>query len=348
MTTSPIAKGWRYQGPALLPFPPVSGPKDPPHLTHPPVEIRRYASRSTTYRGFMGPSTLRAEDFGPSRGVDIRHAEADRPSAIAIHESCHAVVAARVGVAIDRAWINNGRGQVEYARTDYDRDYDRRDLTRLTTLCAGRIGTDLAGMSVDDGQDWADALTIMRSRYDGNHLLAEAKIAARTIITGNWAAVEDIARRLDRFGELDGREIRAIVDTHRVGDLASLEASPELPPSNTTPNPSTKTVGEVARLKKQKQTGSKAINGTDDVAALDGGEDLPAEDSEDDVNLLEDDEEALAAKAAKKTDVLAGGRIIGNVYYMRDGRFIAVRVRGRRRTRLGRVFRSSDGAARAV
>jgi hypothetical protein len=224
----------------------------------------------------------------------------------------------------------------------------------MTVLCAGRIGTDLAGVDADDGQDWADALRIIRSRYDGHRVLAEAKIMARSIITANWAAIESIARRLDQVGEVSGADVRAIVDAHRIDD--PVLSAPAVPAQDTTPHPSTKSPEAVARLKKQAKPGggsTKRLDDTDDVVDLGGGEDLPAENTEDDENELTAAEQELADEAKKKsgkplrhTDVIANGRTIGRIVHLAD-RFVAIRIKGRHRQRVG-AYRSSDAAARAI
>jgi hypothetical protein len=135
----------------------------------------------------------------------------------------------------------------------------------------------------------------------------------------------------------------------------SLEAAQVVPAMSTTPNPSTKSPGEIGRLTKQKAGGGpKKLDDTDDVAALDGQEDLEAEDVSDDENELTAEEQELADEAKKKsgkplrhTDVIADGRQIGRVLHLAADRFVAIRIKGRHRQRVG-AYRSSDAAARAI
>jgi len=78
------------------------------------------------------------------------------------------------------------------------------------------------------------------------------------------------------------------------------------------------------------------------AAAVSTKQNKKRDDAEDTDAEAEDTEEPL-----KKTKVIAGGREIGSVYHYRKGRFVAVRHRGGRQTKVG-TFRSSDAAARAL
>jgi hypothetical protein len=228
-------------------------------------------------------------------------------------------------VPVERIWIAGNRGRVGYGARDNGGDY-RHDLTKLAILAAGRVATDRAGLVADDAEDWRDAQIITRSNYDSHDMLVEAKFIARNILGRHWSQVEAIAARL------------------RVGDLGSLEAAQVVAAMNMPPNPLTKSPGEIGRVKKQQAgAGPKKLADTDDVAELDGEENLPAEDAEDDENELTDEDAELAKK---QKGVFKDGRMIGFVA-PKGEQFVALLIRGRRHVRIGR-FRSSDAAARAI
>src|SRR5262249_41742659 len=124
------SRGWQYRGPPLPPLP----------------------SASTIPSGSTGRRPVEAR-----HGLGVRNDQAERPSGPHYPGVGHAIVAAKLGTPVERVWVAGTRGRTEYGARDFGKDFRRRDVTRLAILAAGRIATDRAGLSADDGQDWADA-----------------------------------------------------------------------------------------------------------------------------------------------------------------------------------------------
>jgi hypothetical protein len=251
---SHAVKGWRYQGPRLGPLPAANPPRDPGR----PLPHSRPAMRypAGTYRGPM-PSVLRG-DFGP-RPAPGTSAHDFKFNGVDVHEAGHAVAALMMGRDFERVWSCDGRGEivgVAYRDEDF--------IERLIILIAGEIAARRAGLAHQQsgGRDLEKSEGIVRQRfYGGNpNVIAEARARANGLIEKNWLAVLALADRL-----------------HCVGDLSGLEAAQVGAATNTTP-PSwkKKRPRRPPGSRSNRSSDPKALKDSDDVAALDGDEDLRA------------------------------------------------------------------------
>jgi hypothetical protein len=251
------------------------------------------------------------------------------PDAGILHESAHGVIGAVVGAKIREATATH---------VDFDDWNTLPPSVRIAILHSGGAVSRRLGLSPGDRDD-NTRINEIAIRFGINP--EGARQWAEQLIDRHWRSILAMANRLAR-GPMSGSEVSLILQ--RNGDVDLLLTGTPVPivPKDTIDPPYKKTPEEEELLKKQKETGEKKLEDTEDFEELDG-QVVEAENTESDPNELEEKEQELL----KKTKVVAGGRAIGAVYHYRGGRFVAVLHRGGRRVKVG-AFRDPGMAARAL
>lgn len=144
-------------------------------------------------------------------GLEIKRegAAAFEPSAVALHEAGHAVVALALGVEVRRVLVKKDGGGLCYTET-----YDELRARGITARAAAfyQACMALAGGAADpEGAPSSTDVRIAKNAIaSGGGGIAEwekSEARTRALVKQNHAAIRQVALALDRRGELTGREV---------------------------------------------------------------------------------------------------------------------------------------------
>jgi hypothetical protein len=171
----------------------------------------------------MGPTDLRLPSVGHGEG-EVSRALPDAPSARAAaaarHEAAHLICAHVLGRPHGGAHANGAGGEAVVALTREDVEVPLEEVVDdLTILAVGdeldrRSWPRFRGQDHDAEMAWKLATAYTANRDEAEQLVELARAKARTLLDREWvvALVEQLSSALLEAGELDGEQVKAILE----------------------------------------------------------------------------------------------------------------------------------------